>query len=47
MTKSALAREAEQVEIARKDFLVQRDLVKATELCIPFVSYDGSADRRC
>ncbi|KAF2652850.1 XAP5-domain-containing protein [Lophiostoma macrostomum CBS 122681] len=42
MTKSALAREAEQAELARKDFLAVREGVKATEIVIPFVFYDGT-----
>jgi protein FAM50 len=42
MTKSALAREAQQAELARKDFLALRDAVKATEIVIPFVFYDGT-----
>jgi protein FAM50 len=42
MTKSALAREAEQAELARKDFLAVREAVKATEIVIPFVFYDGT-----
>lgn len=42
MTKSALAREAEQADIARKEFVKMRDVVKATEVVIPFVFYDGT-----
>ncbi|KAF2745144.1 XAP5-domain-containing protein [Sporormia fimetaria CBS 119925] len=42
MTKSALAREAEQADLARKDFIALRDAVKATEVVIPFVFYDGT-----
>lgn len=42
MTKSALQREAQQAEQARKDFLAMRDAVKATEVVIPFVFYDGT-----
>ena len=42
MTKSALAREAEQADIARKEFIKMRDAVKATEVVIPFVFYDGT-----
>lgn len=42
MTKSALAREAQQAELARKDFVAMRDAVKATEIVIPFVFYDGT-----
>lgn len=42
MTKSALAREAQQADVARKDFLARRDAVKATDISIPFVFYDGT-----
>lgn len=42
MTKSVLAREAQQAELARKDFIAMRDAVKATEIVIPFVFYDGT-----
>jgi protein FAM50 len=42
MTKSALQREAQQADIARQDFLKMRAGVKATEVAIPFVFYDGS-----
>jgi protein FAM50 len=42
MTKSALQREAQQADVARQDFLVMREGVKATEVAIPFVFYDGT-----
>jgi protein FAM50 len=42
MTKTALQREAQQAEFARRDFVVMRDAVKATEVVIPFVFYDGT-----
>lgn len=42
MTKTALQREAQQAELARQDFMVMRDAVKATEIVIPFVFYDGT-----
>ncbi|KAF2018788.1 XAP5-domain-containing protein [Aaosphaeria arxii CBS 175.79] len=42
MTKAALAREAEQAETARKEFIAMRKVVKATEIVIPFVFYDGT-----
>ncbi|KAF1924460.1 uncharacterized protein M421DRAFT_72333 [Didymella exigua CBS 183.55] len=42
MTKSALQREAQQADIARQDFLGMRAGVKATEVAIPFVFYDGT-----
>ncbi|KAF2120465.1 XAP5, circadian clock regulator-domain-containing protein [Lophiotrema nucula] len=42
MTKSALIREAQEAESVRKDFLALREAVKATEIVIPFVFYDGA-----
>ncbi|KAJ4316399.1 hypothetical protein N0V94_005471 [Neodidymelliopsis sp. IMI 364377] len=42
MTKSALQREAQQADIARQDFLRMREGVKATDVAIPFVFYDGT-----
>lgn len=42
MTKTALQREAQQAETARQDFVVMREAVKATEVVIPFVFYDGT-----
>lgn len=42
MTKSALQREAQQADLARQDFLAMREGVKATEVAIPFVFYDGT-----
>jgi protein FAM50 len=42
MTKTALQREAQQAEVARQDFVVMRAAVKATEVIIPFVFYDGT-----
>jgi protein FAM50 len=42
MTKTALQREAQQAELARQDFVIMRDAVKATEVVIPFVFYDGT-----
>ncbi|KAJ4985573.1 Protein FAM50-like protein [Stagonosporopsis vannaccii] len=42
MTKSALQREATQAELARQDFLRMRESVKATEVVVPFVFYDGT-----
>ncbi|KAL1593543.1 hypothetical protein SLS59_009240 [Nothophoma quercina] len=42
MTKSALQREAHQADLARQDFLKMREGVKATEVAIPFVFYDGT-----
>ncbi|KAF1974970.1 XAP5-domain-containing protein [Bimuria novae-zelandiae CBS 107.79] len=42
MTKTALQREAQQADLARQDFLAMREAVKATEVVIPFVFYDGT-----
>lgn len=42
MTKTALQREAQQADVARQEFLAMRDAVKATEISIPFVFYDGT-----
>ncbi|KAH0547663.1 hypothetical protein FGG08_000152 [Glutinoglossum americanum] len=42
MTKSALMREAQTREQLRKEFLALQELVKATEILIPFVFYDGT-----
>lgn len=42
ITKSALLREAQTREQLRKEFLAMRDAVKATEILIPFVFYDGT-----
>lgn len=41
-TKSALAREAQLKESLRKEFLATQERVKATEVLIPFVFYDGA-----
>ena len=42
MTKSALLREAQTREQLRKEFLLMQEAVKATEVIIPFVFYDGT-----
>ena len=42
MTKSALLREAQTREQLRKEFLSMQEAVKATEILIPFVFYDGT-----
>ena len=42
MTKSALLREAQTREQLRKEFLLLQETVKATEIVIPFVFYDGT-----
>ncbi|KAF3356206.1 hypothetical protein VDGD_08083 [Verticillium dahliae] len=41
-TKSALRREAAEREALRREFLVIQEAVKATEIAIPFVFYDGT-----
>ena len=42
MTKSALLRESHTREQLRKEFLAMQEAVKATEILIPFVFYDGT-----
>ncbi|KAF4125491.1 protein FAM50 [Geosmithia morbida] len=42
MTKAALRREAAEREALRKEFLALKEAVKATEIAIPFVFYDGT-----
>ncbi|MCJ1468025.1 hypothetical protein MMC07_006651 [Pseudocyphellaria aurata] len=42
LTKSALLREAQAREQLRKEFLSMQEAVKATEILIPFVFYDGT-----
>ncbi|KAF2706558.1 XAP5-domain-containing protein [Pleomassaria siparia CBS 279.74] len=42
MTKSALQREAIQADLTRQDFVAMRNAVRATEVVIPFVFYDGT-----
>ncbi|KAI9836353.1 MAG: hypothetical protein M1819_001382 [Sarea resinae] len=42
LTKSALLREAQTREQLRKEFLALQEAVKATEIVIPFVFYDGT-----
>lgn len=42
LTKSALLREAQTRESLRKEFLALQEAVKATEISIPFVFYDGT-----
>jgi protein FAM50 len=41
-TKSALLKEAQTRESLRKEFLAMQEAVKATEILIPFVFYDGT-----
>ncbi|RYP55873.1 hypothetical protein DL770_010872 [Monosporascus sp. CRB-9-2] len=42
LTKSALRREAAERELLRREFLARQEAVKATEIAIPFVFYDGT-----
>ncbi len=42
LTKSALLREAQTRESLRKEFIALQEAVKATEINIPFVFYDGT-----
>jgi protein FAM50 len=42
MTKSTLAKEAQTRDHLRKEFLNIQEAVKATEIAIPFVFYDGT-----
>ncbi|KAK3306415.1 XAP5, circadian clock regulator-domain-containing protein [Chaetomium strumarium] len=42
LTKAALRREAEEREALRKEFLLLQAAIKATEIAIPFVFYDGT-----
>ena len=42
MTKSAILREAQTREQLRKEFLELQEAVKATEIVVPFVFYDGT-----
>lgn len=42
ITKAALRKEAAEREALRREFLTLQEAVKATEIAIPFVFYDGS-----
>jgi protein FAM50 len=42
LTKAALRREAAERDALRKEFLLLQTAVKATEIAIPFVFYDGT-----
>lgn len=42
MTKAALAAEVAERERLRKEFIEVQELVRSTEIAIPFVFYDGS-----
>jgi protein FAM50 len=41
-TKASLRKEAAEREVLRREFLVLQTAVKATEIAIPFVFYDGT-----
>lgn len=41
-TKAVLLREAQAREQMRKDFLITKELVKNTEILVPFIFYDGA-----
>ena len=42
MTKSALQKEAQTREMLRKEYLLVQEAVKASDILVPFVFYDGS-----
>lgn len=42
VTKSALRKEAAEREALRREFLTMQEAVKATEIAIPFIFYDGA-----
>jgi protein FAM50 len=42
MTKSALRKEAAERDALRREYLALQEAIKATEIAIPFVFYDGS-----
>ncbi|KAK0717871.1 XAP5, circadian clock regulator-domain-containing protein [Lasiosphaeria miniovina] len=42
LTKAALRREAAEREALRKEFLLLQTAIKATEIAVPFVFYDGT-----
>lgn len=42
VTKAALRREAAERETLRREFLMRQEAVKATEIALPFVFYDGT-----
>ena len=42
MTKSTLAKEAQTREMLRREYLLMQEAVKATDILIPFVFYDGT-----
>jgi protein FAM50 len=42
MTKSALLKEQDTRDQLRKEFLAMQEAVKATEIVVPFIFYDGT-----
>lgn len=42
-TKFSMQQEAQMRDQLRKEYLVRQEAVKATEIIIPFVFYDGSS----
>lgn len=42
VTKAALRKEADEREALRRDYLALQEAIKATEIAIPFVFYDGA-----
>lgn len=42
MTKHAITKDAETRERLRKEFLVMQEAIKATDIMVPFVFYDGT-----
>lgn len=42
MTKSALSKAAQTKEQLRKEFLIMQESIRASEIVIPFVFYDGT-----
>lgn len=42
MTKSALLRDAQTREQLRKEYLAMQEIVKESEIIVPFVFYDGT-----
>ena len=42
MTKSTLQKEAQTRDMLRKEYILMQEAVKATDILVPFVFYDGS-----
>jgi len=42
LTKAALLKDAQTREVLRKEFMALQEAIKETEICIPFVFYDGT-----